>query len=65
MSHSPHIPRRTFLAAGALAFASGFVLPKQGHRPWLMTMPAAGGKAVRVGRFTDVLDPSWSPVGVS
>lgn len=47
-----------------IAFASGFVLPKQGHRPWLMTMPAAGGKAVRVGRFSDVLDPSWSPVGV-
>jgi Tol biopolymer transport system component len=32
-----------------IAFASGFVLPQDGHRPWLMTMPAAGGKAVRVG----------------
>jgi len=47
-----------------IAFASGFVLPKEGHRPWLMTMPAGGGKAVRVGRFSGVLDPSWSPAGV-
>jgi hypothetical protein len=27
-------------------------------------MPAGGGKAVRVGRFSGVLDPSWSPAGV-
>lgn len=47
-----------------IAFASGFVLPKEGHRPWLMTTPAGGGKAVRVGRFSGVLDPSWSPAGV-
>jgi Tol biopolymer transport system component len=48
-----------------IAFASGFVLPGDGHRPWLMTMPAGGGKAVRVGRLAGVLDPSWSPGGVS
>jgi Tol biopolymer transport system component len=47
-----------------IAFASGFVLPKEGHRPWLMTMPAAGGRAVRIGRFTGVLDPAWSPAGI-
>jgi Tol biopolymer transport system component len=48
-----------------IAFASGFLLPKDGHSPWLMTMPMAGGKAVRVGRVAGVLDPSWSPAGVS
>jgi TolB protein len=47
-----------------IAFASGFVLPREGHRPWLLTIPAGGGKAVRVGRFSGVLDPSWSPAGV-
>jgi hypothetical protein len=29
-----------------------------------MVMPANGGRAVRVGRFAGVLDPSWSPAGV-
>jgi Tol biopolymer transport system component len=48
-----------------IAFASGFVLRTDGHRPWLMTMPVAGGKVVRVGRMAGVLDPSWSPAGVS
>jgi Tol biopolymer transport system component len=48
-----------------IAFASGFVLPKEGHRPWLMAMPAAGGRAVRIGRFAGVLDPAWSPAGIS
>ncbi len=47
-----------------IAFASGFVLPKEGHRPWLLAMPAAGGRAVRIGRFVGVLDPAWSPAGI-
>jgi Tol biopolymer transport system component len=47
-----------------IAFASGFVLPKDGHRPWLMAMPAPGGRAVRIGRFAGVLDPAWSPAGL-
>lgn len=47
-----------------LAFASGFDLRSQGHAPWLMTIRANGGRATRVGRFSGVLDPSWSPAGV-
>ena len=47
-----------------IAFASGFVLSKEGHRPWLMLMPAAGGRASRIGRFAGVLDPAWSPAGI-
>jgi TolB protein len=47
-----------------LAFASGFDLHGQGHPPWLMTIGASGGRATRVGRFSGVLDPSWSPAGV-
>jgi Tol biopolymer transport system component len=47
-----------------LAFASGFDLRGQGHPPWLMTIRASGGSATRVGRFSGVLDPSWSPAGV-
>jgi Tol biopolymer transport system component len=47
-----------------IAFASGFLLPTQGHRPWLLAMPAGGGKAVRIGRFAGVLDPAWSPAGI-
>ena len=47
-----------------LAFASGFDLRGQGHSPWLMTIRASGGSATRVGRFSGVLDPSWSPAGV-
>jgi TolB protein len=47
-----------------LAFASGFDLHVQGHAPWLMVMRASGGRASRVGRFSGVLDPSWSPAGV-
>ncbi len=47
-----------------IAFASGFVLPKEGHRPWLLAIPAAGGRAVRIGRFVGVLDPAWSPAGI-
>jgi hypothetical protein len=42
----------------------GVVLPKEGHWPWLMAMPAAGGRAVRIGRFAGVLDPAWSPAGI-
>src|SRR5580765_2042802 len=47
-----------------LAFASGFDLRGQGHPPWLMTIRTSGGSATRVGRFSGVLDPSWSPAGV-
>jgi Tol biopolymer transport system component len=47
-----------------IAFASGFALRSQGHRPWLVTIPAAGGSPTRIGRFSGVLDPSWSPAGV-
>jgi len=47
-----------------LAFSSGFSRRKQGHPRWLMIMPAKGGRAGRIGRFTGVLDPSWSPAGV-
>jgi TolB protein len=47
-----------------IAFSSGFSLRRQGHPRWLMVMPAAGGRAVRVGRFAGVLDPAWSPAGV-
>jgi Tol biopolymer transport system component len=47
-----------------IAFASGFVLSSEGHRQWLLAMPAAGGRAVRIGRFAGVLDPSWSPAGI-
>ena len=44
-----------------IAFASGFDVRSQGHAPWLMVIRAAGGKAVRVGHLSGVIDPSWSP----
>jgi len=47
-----------------IAFASGFLLASQGHAPWLMTIPSAGGSATRIGRFSGVLDPAWSPAGI-
>ena len=47
-----------------IAFASGFALLRQGHPPWLVTIPAEGGSATRIGRFSGVLDPAWSPAGV-
>jgi TolB protein len=47
-----------------IAFASGFDVRSEGHAPWLMVIRAAGGKPVRVGRMTGVIDPSWSPAGV-
>jgi TolB protein len=47
-----------------IAFASGFVLASQGHSPWLLTIPAGGGSATRIGSFSGVLDPAWSPAGV-
>jgi Tol biopolymer transport system component len=47
-----------------IAFASGFALAGQGHPAWLITIPAAGGGATRIGRFSGVLDPAWSPAGV-
>ena len=47
-----------------LAFASGFALAGQGHPSWLVTIPAGGGSATRIGRFSGVLDPDWSPAGV-
>ena len=46
-----------------IAFASGFAL-RQGHPSWLVTVPAGGGRATRIGRFSSVLDPAWSPAGV-
>jgi len=47
-----------------IAFASGFTLRRQGHLPWLVSVPAGGGVPKRIGRFSGVLDPSWSPAGV-
>lgn len=47
-----------------IAFASGFALRSQGHPSWLVTVPASGGKAARIGRFSGVLDPAWSSAGV-
>ena len=47
-----------------IAFASGFELATQGHLPWLVTIPSAGGSPTRIGRFSGVLDPAWSPAGV-
>ena len=47
-----------------IAFSSGFSLRQQGHPRWLMMISAAGGRATRIGRFTGVLDPAWSPAGV-
>jgi Tol biopolymer transport system component len=47
-----------------IAFSSGFSLRRQGHARRLMVMPAAGGRATRIGRFAGVLDPAWSPAGV-
>lgn len=47
-----------------IAFASGFLLRSEGHLPWLVTVPAGGGHATRIGRFSGVLDPAWSPAGV-
>jgi Tol biopolymer transport system component len=47
-----------------IAFASGFLLSGQGHAPWLMTMASGGGGATRIGRFSGVLDPAWSPAAV-
>ena len=47
-----------------IAFASGFDVRSQGHAPWLMVIRASGGKPVRVGRMSGVIDPSWSPAGV-
>jgi Tol biopolymer transport system component len=47
-----------------IAFASGFALPGAGHPAWLVTVPAVGGPVTRIGRFSGVLDPAWSPAGV-
>ncbi len=47
-----------------IAFASGFPLRSQGHLPWLVSVPAGGGRPKRIGRFSGVLDPAWSPAGV-
>jgi TolB protein len=47
-----------------IAFASGFTLRSQGHLSWLVTVAASGGSATRIGRFSGVLDPTWSPAGV-
>jgi len=47
-----------------IAFASGFLLRSEGHLSWLVTVPADGGRLTRIGRFSGVLDPAWSPAGV-
>jgi TolB protein len=47
-----------------IAFASGFDVRSQGHAPWLMLIRASGGKALRIGHMSGVIDPSWSPAGV-
>jgi len=47
-----------------IAFASGFALSSAGHPAWLVTVPAGGGTVTRIGRFSGVLDPAWSPAGV-
>jgi TolB protein len=43
-----------------IAFASGFSVRSQGHAPWLLTIPVGGGRPMRVGHVSGVLDPSWS-----
>jgi TolB protein len=48
----------------AIAFSSGYELRRDGHAPWLMVMPASGGRAIRLGRFSGVHDPAWSPAAV-
>jgi Tol biopolymer transport system component len=47
-----------------IAFASGFAVRRQGHLSWLVSVPAGGGSATRIGRFSGVVDPAWSPAGV-
>jgi Tol biopolymer transport system component len=47
-----------------IAFASGFLLHSEGHLSWLVSVPARGGPLRRIGRFSGVLDPAWSPAGV-
>jgi Tol biopolymer transport system component len=47
-----------------IAFTSGTELGRRGHAPWLVVVPAAGGRATRIGRFSGVRDPAWSPAGV-
>ena len=47
-----------------IAFASGFDVRSQGHAPWLMVIRASGGRPVRIGHMSGVIDPSWSPAGV-
>jgi Tol biopolymer transport system component len=47
-----------------IAFASGFLLRSEGHLSWLVLVPASGGPVKRIGRFSGVLDPAWSPAGV-
>jgi Tol biopolymer transport system component len=47
-----------------IAFASGFDVRSQGHAPWLLVIHALGGRPVRVGHLSGVIDPRWSPAGV-
>ena len=54
----------TKLPVTEIAFASGFALRSQGHLPWLVTVPASGGPSRRIGKFSGVVDPAWSPLGV-
>ena len=49
---------------GRIAFASGYELARSGHPPWLMVVPAAGGRAARITPLAGVRDPAWSPASV-
>lgn len=45
-----------------LAFSSGYEV--NGHPPWLMVAPVAGGRPHRVTRLAGIHDPAWSPAVV-
>ena len=47
-----------------IAFTSGYDLASSGHYPWLMIVPADGGRAIRITRLTGIHDPAWSPASV-
>jgi Tol biopolymer transport system component len=44
-----------------IAFSSGYEV--NGHPPWLLVAPAAGGAAKRITRLAGIHDPTWSPAG--
>jgi TolB protein len=47
-----------------IAFSSGYELASNGHAPWLMVAPAAGGRPLRITRLAGIRDPAWSPAHV-